>query len=335
MRILIVRLGSMGDIVHAIPAAAALRAALPDATLDWLVDWRHRELLGYVPIVDRTVVLEAPGGVRSWLQAIRQMRARRYDVAVDFQGLLKSAVLARASGSRRVAGFGSRYLREAAARPFYTEVGAGTDDTHVIAKNLALAAAVGASSSEVRFPLAPPASGIVAGLERAGGASEPFALLNPGAAWPNKRWPPERFGRVASLLRTRFGVRSIVAWGPGEQDIADRVVESSGGAASLAPKTTIGDLIHLVRAARLMVSGDTGPLHLAAASGTPIVGIYGPTNPARNGPFAPDDVTVSRFPACHCHHLRRCRIADWCIGQITVDEVMAAVIRRMESSRGR
>ena len=121
-----------------------------------------------------------------------------------------------------------------------------------------------------------------------------YALLNPGAAWPNKRWPPARFAAVAAALRERHGLRSVVLWGPGEGRWPRRSSRTAGGAALLSPQTSIADLVALARGAAVMVSGDTGPTHIAAAVGTPIVGIYGPTRPERNGPWAPDDVTVSR-----------------------------------------
>ena len=154
-------------------------------------------------------------------------------------------------------------------------------------------------------------------------------MINPGAAWPNKRWPAERFGAVARHLRARHGWPSIVAWGPGEEDLARAVVAAADGAAALAPATSLGELLAIVGAAGLVVSGDTGPLHLAAALGTPIVGIYGPTDPARNGPWSPADVTLSRNRACACHHQRRCTAAAWCLDELAVDEVSAAVDRRL------
>ena len=134
-----------------------------------------------------------------------------------------------------------------------------------------------------------------------------FALLNPGAAWPNKRWPPLRLAGLATALRQRHGLMSVVLWGPGERELADAVVAGSLGAAVLSPPTSIADIVALARSASVMVSGDTGPTHLGAAVGTPMVGIYGPTRPERNGPWRPEDVTVSRAGVCRCHHLRRCR----------------------------
>jgi ADP-heptose:LPS heptosyltransferase len=261
-----------------------------------------------------------------------------------------------------VVGFPARHLRERWAHVFYTETVEPPTDVHVVDKNLALLAAVGLRDLPKRFPLQVP--------ERAGGAGgagqtsdsglrtsdDAFAVINPGGGWPNKRWPPEWFGAIADRLRANHTLPSVVLWGPGEENLARTVVELSRGAARLAPATDIGEMIALARAASLLVSGDTGPLHIAAAVGTPIVGIYGPTSPARNGPWDPADVCVSRFDACHCHHRRRCRFltapqrgfhpnaappqrgcrsgdpAGWCLLDISVDEVMSAIDQRLAAS---
>jgi ADP-heptose:LPS heptosyltransferase len=154
-------------------------------------------------------------------------------------------------------------------------------------------------------------------------------LLNPGAAWPNKRWPPERFGALAAAIRERRGLRSVVLWGPGEEALAAAVVDASKGAAQAAPPTTIVDIVALARGAHLMISGDTGPLHIAGAVGTPIVALFGPTRAERNGPWSPADISISRFSQCACHYERRCRRTQPCIDDITVDTVIDAVERRV------
>jgi heptosyltransferase-1 len=277
MNILIVRLGALGDIVHTIPAAAALRRTFPDARLDWVVEAKHREIVDLVQGIDRVVVLQS-GTLAGWLEVTRELRRVPYDVALDFQGLMKSAVFARASGARRVIGFSIWHLREKSARPFYSETGATADanvagEAHVIRKNLGLLRLVGVTAERLVFPLAPVDSAAARDvIDRVAG---PFALINPGAAWPNKRWPAERFAEVAAFLRDVRGLPSVVVWGPGEEALARVVVDGSSGAARLAPPTTVADLLALARAASLMVSGDTGPLHIAAAAGTPIVAIFG------------------------------------------------------------
>ncbi|HVH56955.1 MAG TPA: glycosyltransferase family 9 protein [Vicinamibacterales bacterium] len=328
--ILIVRLGALGDIVHAIPAAAALRAALPSARIDWLVDAKHREILDLVTCIDRVVVLDrsTPAG---WVSVTRELRGARYDAALDLQGLMKSAVLARASGAARVLGFSIWHLREKGARPFYSESLDPTRDSahgHVIHKNLRLVEALGVRDPRIEFPLRRvPSRARDTILTESAGA--PYALLNPGAAWPNKRWYTHRFGELAAFLSDVRGLVPFVLWGPGEEELAHHVIESSHGTARLAPPTRLADLVEASRDAALMVSGDTGPLHIATAVGTPVVSIFGPTDPVRNGPWAADDVSVSRFDACGCHYDRRCRQKHWCLKTIDVTEVTAAVQQRL------
>ena len=329
-RILIVRLGSLGDIVHTLPAAAAIRRAFPQSVIDWLVDVRQRELLDLVPVVNHRIPvnLTGPGAIYA---IASELRRARYDVALDFQGLLKSAVLARLSGARRAIGFPSELLRERAARLFYTET-VGDAAPHVIDKNLSLLKAVGIRMPAVEFPLEDrnPAIADNARVRLGIGREERFAVINPGAAWPNKRWPPVYFAEVARGLAKRHALRSLVMWGPGEQRLADDVVAASDGTAAVAPLTTVADLVSLLKAASLMVSGDTGPLHVAGAVGTPLVGIFGPTDPARNGPWADEDVTVSRYRACECHYQRRCHISGWCLLDISPREVLELAGKRLQ-----
>jgi heptosyltransferase-1 len=201
----------------------------------------------------------------------------------------------------------------------------------VIHKNLRLLRALGVHDDRIVFPLARRESSALEEVRATAGARS-FALINPGAAWPNKRWPAEHYGEVASFLKDVRQLVPIVLWGPGEEALARAVADASGGAARVAPATKLGDLLELSRAAALMVSGDTGPLHIAAAAGTPTVGIFGPTDPCRNGPWSDDDVTVSRFGSCGCPYDRRCHQPSWCVAGITVAEVTAAIQQRL--SRG-
>lgn len=327
MNVLVVRLGALGDVVHAIPAVAALRVAFPSARIDWLVEAKHRPIVDLVTVVDRAIVLERPS-LAGWTTAVRTMRQVAYDVAIDLQGLMKSAVLARASGARRVVGFSIWHLREKTARPFYSDAHEA-EGGHVIGKNLRLLRAVGVQDDIVRFPLADVQSTALEELRaRVDGR---FALINAGAAWPNKRWPPRAFGELAAFLRDACGVTPVVLWGPGEEALAGAVVASSSGSAVVAPRTTVHDIVALAREAALVVSGDTGPLHIATAVGTPTVSIFGPTDPERNGPFDPRDISVSRYDSCGCHYDRACHEPDWCLAGVTVAEVCAAVQRRLAS----
>ena len=330
---LIVRLGSLGDVVHGIPVAAALRHEFPASRIDWMVDPRYVELLNLVVGLDRRIGVD-PRAVkhgqarRRFRETLRELRHIGYDAAIDLQGLLKSAMLARSIRAHRTIGFPRKHLREPLARLFYTDAPDPGDATHVIYKNLALLAPLHVSDFRVRFPIEIPRTVTCEQIiNRFEGRA--YALINPGAAWPNKRWPPARFGAVASAIERQFGWRSLVLWGPGEQEMAHEVVAQSGGAADISPPTTITDLVGLARGARLMISGDTGPLHIAGAVNTPIVALYGPTRPDRNGPWGLSDVSISRVQQCSCVYERKCRKTERCIDDISVAEVISAVQRRV------
>lgn len=343
-RVLLVRMGALGDIVHALPVLAALRAYAPGVRVDWLVDARYAGVLGLVEGLHRVVVVRAGedgddgrtvrfAAVGGMVRALTFLQDQRYDVALDLQGLIKSALFARLSGARRVLGFARDALREQAAAFAYQEHVAVDDRGHVVHKNLALLAPLGVPPVGLVFPWTLRTSAVVADViaeprvARAGG----FVLLNPGAAWENKRWPAERFGALAAALAARHGLPSVIAWGPGEQDRAAAVVAASQGQAFASPPTTLADVLALARAARLCVSGDTGPLHLAASVGTPVVALFGPTRPERNGPWRPEDVSVSRAAECVCFHKRQCLRGAACINRIEVDEVLEACTRRLAS----
>ena len=321
--------------------AVALRRTFPDAQIDWVVSGKHREILDLVPVLDRRVVINDRGSAAGGLSlraAIVELRRTRYDVAIDLQGLIKSAAIARLSGARRVVGFNARYARESTACLFYTDVhdpgGEGiyapSETRHVVAINLGVLALLGVPPGPAEFRIhAPRSPDVTRAIEQTRG---PFALLNTGAAWPNKRWPAPRLAELAKRLRSRRGMASIVLWGPAERALADAVVAAADGAAILAPQTTIADVAALASAAAVMVSGDTGPTHIASAVGTPLVGIYGPTRPERNGPLGADDEAVSRASVCECHHLRECRRERMCLLDIEVAEVFDAVERRLTAA---
>lgn len=345
-RVLIVRMGALGDIVHALPVLAALRASRPDVPVDWLVDARYAGVLRLVEGVARLVVVRAAddvvddrtarfSGSGGMLRALGFLRRQHYAAALDLQGLIKSAVFARGSGAARVLGFERRALREPAAAWCYGERVPVDDRGHVVHKNLAMLGPLGVPPAGVAFPWRAVPSGAVDAVmaePRVAAAGE-YALLNPGAAWENKRWPPERFGALAAGLAARHGLPSVVTWGPGEQARAAAVVAASSGYAVASPPTALHDVLALARAARLCVSGDTGPLHLAASVGTPIVALFGPTRPERNGPWRADDVSVSRAAECVCFHKRQCLRGAPCIDRIGVDEVLEACTRRLASGR--
>ena len=332
MKALLVRLSAIGDVVHTLPVLAALRARGWDC--GWAVEPLARPLLAAQPMLAH---LEPVPGSRGfgWTLArgvAQAMKSHGYDVALDLQGLWKSAAWARMSGAPRVVGYRTAGRREALSAMLLREtVDFKPEHRHVIDKNLALLAALGIDAvSQREFPLPPSdveAATVTARLSESG-LGDDFVLLNPGGGWASKLWPAQRFGALAQGIADR-GLQCLVTWGPGEEGLADRVVAASAGAARRCFPTTLLEYLELARRARLVVASDTGPLHLACAVRTPVVGIFGPTDPARNGPFSPRDITVRRTPLCSPCHKRRCSVHQGVMEAIEPYEVLAAVERRL------
>lgn len=346
-RILVVRLGAMGDVIHTLPAVAQLRRALPEAEIGWMIEERWAELLvarntpcsgprtSQRPLVDSVHTVNTKAWRRSIFASqtrrelgtvLREVRGHAYDVAVDFQGAIKSAVLTRLSRAHVV--FGIATPREAPARWLYHR-SLPTNGSHVIDQNRSLATgcveSLGLSpetespESKNDFPHDPAAEAAI--NSRIGTIGSKIALINPGAGWGAKQWPADRYGAVAREIAT-LGFVPILNFGPGEEDLAHAVENASGGAAR--PITcSIGELIALTRRASLFVGGDTGPLHLAAALAVPVVAIFGPTDPARNGPYGTRSV-VLRSPAS-ATSLSHTSAADPGLLEITTEEVITAI----------
>lgn len=360
-RLLVVRLSAMGDVIHTLPAAAALRQAFPHATLGWLIEERWAELLCTLrhpragrrspqrPLVDCVHSVNTaewrrePFSFNTWQQmaaGLSQLRGIQYDAAIDFQGAVRSALLGRWSAAPIV--YGSAQPRENVASMFYTRnVLLKTQGTHVVEQALALVGAVVSSASvptaiissaivptptsegRVEFPVDRDAENKIAGFTA---EVNDFAILNPGAGWGAKRWPAERYGEVAKEL-AKDGLCSLINYGPGEEELAV-AVEAAGEGAARKISCSISELIALTRRARLFIGGDTGPMHLAAALKIPVVAIFGPTNPARNGPFATRS-TVLRSASSMTDHTRR-REPEQGLLEITAGEVVAATRKLLQ-----
>jgi heptosyltransferase I len=352
-RLLIVRLSAMGDVIHTLPAAQALRQAFPNTMIGWLIEERWAELL-CAPATPRRGPRSAQRPLADWVHAVNltewrksltpittliptvqqvakvwnDVRSTRYDVAVDLQGAIRSAVLARWSGSRIV--YGAAEPRESPASLWYTRrvIARGV---HVVEQNLSVAEDVAGQ----RLPLLrvefPRDLEVERRMEQrlAEEGIGTFAVLNPGAGWGAKRWPAERYGFVARAL-AKDGVRAILNYGPGEETLAREAEAASDGAAK-AMKCSITELIALTRRARLFIGGDTGPMHLAAALQVPVAAIFGPTDPARNGPYGTRRI-VLRNPASPTTHARNPH-PDKAMLEIGVDEVVDAA-RGLLAGRG-
>lgn len=353
MRLVIVKLSSIGDVTHTLPAVAALRRALPEARISWIVERRASAVLKDSPVIDELIEVDT----RAWrgsllnratISEVREKLARirstndgeSVHAALDFQGLIKSGVFAKATGAKSRIGFETSELREKASRLFLTEQVETSRFKHVIDKNLALANRVidsaGAtrtqnaniSSVQYDFPIAVSPEDERYIEEATGKYASRFAIINPGGGWPTKLWPATLYGQLADWLLSEHGLVSFVTYGPGEESLAQSVASSSRSGAAIILDSTIKQFVALARKATLFIGGDTGPLHLAAASRAPIVGLYGPTSPERNGPFDSRDVTVGRNLWCRtdCHR-RSCW--HWECMNIPLDEVARAVSIRL------
>lgn len=345
-----VRLGAMGDILHALPAVTALRRAHPAWHIDWVVDPRWQTLLkagvegtkeqgtektsssetrnGAMPVVGRLHFAPSREWKRAPLSAQtraqiaalrRELREAHYDAVLDLQGAIRSAVIARMSGCpRRI---GEAKPREWPAHWLFTER-IPTSRAHVIEQDVELASAVAGDPLELAEPLLPihpdSESWCDTWLVEHGSAGRPLAFLAPGAGWGAKRWPPERYATVAAGLIQR-GLAVVVNAPPAEQALAAPVV-----AAGAIPFTaTLPQLISLTRRIAICIAGDTGPLHLACALGRPVVGIYGPTDPSRNGPFG-TRVRVLRSPVSRSNYSHR-DAPDPGLLTIAPEDVLSAV----------
>ena len=342
-RFLIVRLSSLGDIIHTLPALESLRTAFPHARIDWLVERKMAFLLGAVPGIDevlpidthsmRVGVLRREAWRRLWSPIIA-VRARRYDVALDFQGLLKTAVLCLFSGAGTRLGFSKGLVRERPAHWLYHRTPKMPDrPMHVARLNLLLAAEAGAGPGELHVQLNEREQdrSAIHDLLRAQQLSQ-FIVINPGGGWPNKRWRPASYAALAGRIERELQFRVAIATGPGEEVLYQEIAENCLSRPPVHLKVPFLQLIPLFRRASLLVAGDTGPLHLACALGTPVVGILGPTSPVRNGPWSEiDEVVVRHLPCSFCNR-KSCPTANECM-DIPVSEVFAAVVRRLERTR--
>lgn len=343
MRILIVKLGAIGDVAHTMPALAALRRAMPEAHIAWAVEQGGAaKLLRGCAQLDELIELDMRGWRKSLMNAETQLAIRKamaglrnakFDLALDFQGLMKSAMVARLARVPRRIGFAREALREPASAFLLTERVAVDDNDHIIKKNLKLVEHLGCDTSgEYEFPVALSEDDerfAEAQLERFDGR---FAIINPGGGWPTKLWSAEGFGAIADRLLEVHAIRSVVTYGPGEEELAQTVIDHSRANAAVALDSTLKQFFALARRARLFIGGDTGPMHIAAAARAPVVAIFGPTESRRNGPFAKDDVIVERNDLdCRVDCYRRSCSHTSCM-KIPVEIVWQGVEKRLRTA---
>ncbi|HMM79052.1 MAG TPA: lipopolysaccharide heptosyltransferase I [Pyrinomonadaceae bacterium] len=343
MNILIVRLSAIGDIIHSLPVLAAIKRHLPDAHVSWVAEQRSAEILRGNPMIDDLIEVNTrafKGGRRiediliEMSRQARDIRRSKYDIAIDLQGLIKSAVATQVSAAKRRWGFDKNGMREPAGRIFYTDTVKIEPKIHVIRKNLALAAAaIGFDASvTIEFPISTEEQHRAEANELIAKTNgRKFAILNPAGGWVTKLWRAADFGKLADRLDNELGLTPIVVTGPNENDLADIVRANSGSERIIFAQPSLKGFYELAKAATVYVGGDTGPTHLAIAASAPVVGIFGPTEWWRNGSLDPEDLCVERTDIdCRidCHR-RTC--SNWICMDIPVDAVFDAVRKRIDA----
>jgi len=343
---LIVRLSSVGDVVHTLPAFCALRDAWPDARLGWVVEPAAAPLVRRLPgpltvhQVDTAAWRRALWRPSTWAAmraALGELRAARYEVALDFQGLIKSAWVARRSGAR-VYGLNASDARESLAARWYDETAPPANpDGHIIERSMGLARAAGAPAAEIRFPrLADADDERFIADKLAGLGIDGFIAAHGAANWASKRWPRRHQGEMGRELYRQLGLPVLWLWGPGEELAARRTAADAGEGNLAAFATTLPQLAALLSRARLFIGGDSAPLHLAVACATPVVSVFGPTSPQRYGPIDPRDIAVTRPQPCSFCHCRRCPIGTRaCLETLPAADVVAAAVERLATTAAR
>jgi len=344
MNILIVRLSSIGDIVHTLPALAAIRKALPEAEISWAVEKSSAEILRNNQLIKNLIEIDTRslrGGklVENILidvtRQLRQLREFEFDVALDFQGLLKSATIAKISKAARRFGFARQNLREPASRFLLTDTIGVQQKSHVIRKNLILAQKalnIPVPASDFEFPIFTEDAHKTEAEEIIKKTGSNFAILNPAGGWVTKLWHAEKFGVLADKLWEENNLISVVTTAPNEKDLARRVLQTSASGKVLLAQPTLKGFYELAKRAKIYVGGDTAPTHIATAAKTPVVGIFGPTEWWRNGSPNSEDICIERWDiGCRIDCNRRA-CSNWICMDTSVEIVLEAVQKRLEKA---
>ena len=324
-RVLIIKPSAIGDVVHALPVLNLIRRRWPAAHVAWLVTPACAGLLDGHPQLDEVVRFDrkrfghawrSPAAAVALAEFHRDLRRRDFDLVIDLQGLFRSGWLAWSTGAEHR--IGSADAREFGWAFYNQAVPSAGRDRHAVERYLDVAEHLGLGRGPVEFVFPTDAAdrAVVAPLLPEG----PFAVFLPATHWPTKRWPTERFAALVAPVRERFGLASVVAGGPDAQPLP--------GAVHLAGLTTLRQLVAVLERASLVVANDTGPMHIAAALGRPLVTVFGPTDPARTGPYdRPDSVVRLDLPCSPCFS-RRC-VHQTCLQSLCVEPVLAAAAQQL------
>ena len=332
---LVVRLGSLGDIVHTFPAVAALRESFPKAEIVWLTHPRWKELVESSELVSETWEIETRS-FAALREILARIRKKKFTAAIDYQGLWKSAAIPFLGRVPRRIGFSSHSVRELGVPLLYTEPVRSTK-THIADQNGELSLCGGARNSVALLSLRVPSKSndaVHAVLEQ--NKIDTYVVLSPGGGWSSKCWPAERYGELCREIGRSLGLRCVINYGPGEEELLSAVKAASGDSNPLTYNGTLGALMALLGNALCVVGGDTGPVHLAVALGTPVVALFGPTDPARNGPYRPGARLAKGLVLRSPHAVttyKRGDQPDPSLLELEVAAVFEAVRRQVEAHR--
>lgn len=330
--ILIVKLSAIGDVIHALPVAHALKKKYPQARITWVVEKPAYELLTNNPDIDEIIVFDKPkfkslsGLLTNGYQFSKELKTRKFDLAIDLQGLFKSAVVSYVSGAlKRLVYCNARELSHLVGEKICGENAEG----HVVDRYLDVARYLGCRADEVCFPIHITESEenkTIAIAKNAGFCLDnPYVVLAPGTNWPSKCWPPLYFAKLADRLY-RDNIIPVIIGGPNDQRLAAEITAHTKiPPIDLTGKTTMKQLAYIIKKSQAFVGGDTGPMHLAVAVEAQVVTLFGPTDPNRNGPYGQlHKVLIAPVPCQGCWQ-RSCPKNMDCLASISPDEVYQAL----------
>ncbi|MGI8543988.1 MAG: lipopolysaccharide heptosyltransferase I [Aridibacter sp.] len=349
MRILIVKLSSIGDVIHTLPTLAAIKKSLPDAEISWVVENRSAEILRNNPLLDELIEIDTKalrsknlfgGKLKSAQKQFKNLRENKFDLTIDFQGLLKSASMAKISKAKKRYGFSKQNLREPASRIFLSKTIDVEPRQNIIYKNIELAEKslqhflndknFKLDKENPEFPVATDEIHKQEAEKIIEQTGENFAILNPAAGWVTKLWHAEKYGELADKLWNEQKIVSIISTAPNETDLAKKVLKNSTSGKTFSAQPSLKGFFELAKQAKIYIGGDTSPTFLAVAGKCPVVGIFGPTEWWRNGSINPDDICVERNDI-NCRidcHRRTCD--KWICMDISVETVFDAIVKRLK-----
>ncbi len=328
-RILIVKLSSIGDVVHTLPVLSALKKKYPESYIAWVVKKKAADIIIDHPHLNEVILYE---GVR---RIAKKLRSLKFDLAIDLQGLFRSGLLTFLSGAKRRLGFSRANSRELSHLFLNQRVTPREADRHVIDKNLSLLRPLGIDTKEKEFiiPVSDKDKEYIANFLKEEGitSNDLLIALNPGASWPSKLWPEERWAELTDRLIEKLKAKAIFLWGPEERKTVDCIVAKMRNRPLISWRTNLKELAVLISKCRLFVGGETGPLHIACALNIPTVALIGPTDSIRNGPYGEGHMVIEKDLPCRGCWRHKCRRLD-CMKLITVDEVFSAMNRLVHGS---